>query len=181
MTTGTLAVHVRIAKAYSLYCTYYSRVSIWLSEIPKCPGSNKFFFSLYSKPCAFSALTLLVGRLEVQCIQLVKIEWWGVGVVICLERGADRLHMVQLMPPHAKTPSSLASFKSRLVLPFWYQLTQAVLEKRLLNGCSSLYLACQQCPITHHCVSIQRIIISCLVQIIVEFDCRWLLLSTINT
>jgi len=25
------------------------------------------------------------------------------------------------------------SFKSRLVLPFWYQLTQVVLEKRLLN------------------------------------------------
>jgi len=31
---------------------------------------------------------------------------------------------------------SLASFKSRPVLPFWYQLTQVVLEKRLLNGCS---------------------------------------------
>ena len=35
------------------------------------------------------------------------------------------------------TPSSLASFKSRLVLPFWYKLTQVVLERRLLNGCSS--------------------------------------------
>jgi len=34
------------------------------------------------------------------------------------------LHRVQLMPLHPKTPSSLASFKSRLVLPFWYQLTQ---------------------------------------------------------
>jgi len=44
--------------------------------------------------------------------------------------------MVQLMPLYPKTPSSLASFKSRLVLPFWYQLTQAHLEKRLLNGCS---------------------------------------------
>ena len=31
-------------------------------------------------------------------IQFVKIEWWGVGLVICLERGADCLHMVQLMP-----------------------------------------------------------------------------------
>ena len=31
---------------------------------------------------------------------------------------------------HPKTPSSLASFKSRLVLPFWYRLTQVVLEKR---------------------------------------------------
>ena len=45
--------------------------------------------------------------------------------------------MVQLMPLHPKTLSSLASFKSRLVLPFWHRLTQAVLEKRPLNGCSS--------------------------------------------
>ena len=27
-------------------------------------------------------------------IRPVKIEWWGVDVVICLERGADCLHMV---------------------------------------------------------------------------------------
>jgi len=46
--------------------------------------SNDFFFFFY----AFSALTLLVGRQE---------GWWGAGVVVCLEQGAD-LHMVQLMP-----------------------------------------------------------------------------------
>ena len=28
---------------------------------------------------------------------LFKTEWWGAGMVICLERGAD-LHMAQLMP-----------------------------------------------------------------------------------
>jgi len=38
-----------------------------------------------------------------------------VGMVICLQRGADCLHMIQLMPLHPKTPSFLASFKSRLV------------------------------------------------------------------
>jgi len=27
----------------------------------------------------------------------VKTEWWGAGVVICLERSAD-MHMAQLMP-----------------------------------------------------------------------------------
>ena len=58
-------------------------------------------------------------------------------MIICLERGADCLHMVQLMPLNPKTPSSLASLKSRLVLPFWYRFTQAVLENRPLNGCSS--------------------------------------------
>jgi len=54
----------------------------------------------------------------------VKIEWWGVGVVICLERGADCLHIIQLMPLHPKTLSSLASLKSRLVLPFCVKSTE---------------------------------------------------------
>ena len=45
---------------------------------------------------AFSALTLLVGRHEGHPA-CKKTEWWGAGVVICLERGAD-LHMAQLMP-----------------------------------------------------------------------------------
>jgi len=35
------------------------------------------------------------------------------------------------------TPSSLASLKSRMFLPFWYRLTQVVLEKRPWNGCST--------------------------------------------
>ena len=65
---------------------------------------------------AFSALTLLVGRQE-EHPACKNCKWWCVGVVICLERGADCLHMVQLMPLHRKTPPSLASFKSRLVLP----------------------------------------------------------------
>ena len=70
-------------------------------------------------------------------IRPLKILSDEVLVWSCLERGADCLHTVQLMPPHPQTPSSLASFKSRLVLPFWYQLTQVVMEKRPLNGCSS--------------------------------------------
>jgi len=45
---------------------------------------------------AFSALTLLVGWQE-GYPTCKKIKWWGAGVVICLERGAD-LHTAQLMP-----------------------------------------------------------------------------------
>ena len=51
----------------------------------------------------FSALTLLAGR-----------------------------HEEQQMPLHPQIPSTLASFKPSLVLPFWYQLTQVVLGKRPL-------------------------------------------------
>jgi len=43
-----------------------------------------------------SAFTLLVGRQEGHPA-CKKTEWWGTGVVIYLERGAD-LHMVHLMP-----------------------------------------------------------------------------------
>jgi len=43
-----------------------------------------------------SALTLSVGRQE-GLTACKKLEWWGAGMVICLERGAD-LHMAQLMP-----------------------------------------------------------------------------------
>ena len=60
-------------------------------------------------------------------------------MVICLKRCADCLHMVQLMPLHLKTPSSyLASFKSRLVLPFWYRLTRVVPDKGPLNECTCM-------------------------------------------
>jgi len=46
---------------------------------------------------------------------------------------------------------SLASVKSRLVLPFWYRLTRVVLEKGPLNGCVCV---CQKLKYTyiHHVV-----------------------------
>ena len=58
-------------------------------------------------------------------------------MVIGLERGADDLHIVNLMPlPPHPLPSSFVSLKSRMVLPFWFLLTQVVSGKRLLNECS---------------------------------------------
>jgi len=43
----------------------------------------------------FDAVGWAAGRASGR-IWPVKTEWWGAGVVICLERGAD-LHMAQLM------------------------------------------------------------------------------------
>ena len=51
--------------------------------------------------------------------------------------------MVPMMPLHPKTLSSLALFISRLVLVFWYGLTQVVLEKRPLNGSNSSSVNCK--------------------------------------
>jgi len=44
---------------------------------------------------AFSALKLLVGQQEGHP-DCKKTDWWGAGVVVCLQQGAD-LHMDQLM------------------------------------------------------------------------------------
>jgi len=73
-------------------------------------------------------LTLLVGRQEGHPA-CKKVEWSGTGMVLCLAQFAD-LHIAQLMP----LPLTV-SLKPRLVLPFWYQLTQIVPEKGPLNGC----------------------------------------------
>jgi len=86
-------------------------------------------------------------------IHPVKSEWWGVGVVISLERGADCLHNYSPTDATAtpKTPIiSTHLIKSRLVLPFWYRLTQVVLEKRPLIVCSnsSGSRLCTVCVIT---------------------------------
>jgi len=76
---------------------------------------------------AFSALTLLVGWQEGHPA-CKKTEWWGAGVVVCLERGAD-LHTAQLMrlPLLQKNPD-------------WFYLsvlTWVVPDKGTLNVCSS--------------------------------------------
>jgi len=60
---------------------------------------------------------------------LKKTEQSGAGIVICLERGAD-LHMSSWCHCHSL---SLASVKSRLVLPFWP--TRVVPDKGPLNWC----------------------------------------------
>ena len=74
---------------------------------------------------------LLVGRQEGHPA-CKKTEWWGAGMVICLERGAD-MHTAQLMP----LPLTVSCFsKTRLVLPFWYRLTRVVPGKGPLNVCS---------------------------------------------
>jgi len=54
----------------------------------------KIYFLVVEWVClqCFDAIGWVAGRAS----GLQKTEWWGAGMVICLERGAD-LHMVQLM------------------------------------------------------------------------------------
>ena len=64
-------------------------------------------------------------------IQPVKHEWWGTGMVVCLERDAD-LHMAQLMP----LPFTVSCF-SKIQIGFTILVLAhpVVLDKGPLNVC----------------------------------------------
>jgi len=64
-------------------------------------------------------------------IRPVKTEWWGAGVVVCLEQGAD-LHMAQLMP----VPLTVSCFSEiQIGFTFLVPAHRVVMEKGPLNGC----------------------------------------------
>ena len=84
-----------------------------------------------------------------------KNEWWGTGMVICLEQDGD-LHMAQLMPLPLTVscfskiqtgftflvPAHPGNPRKRAVkrVCVWYQPTQVVLKKRPLNVCVCVIL-----------------------------------------
>jgi len=90
---------------------------------------NKKYYIIFGN-CAFSALTLLVGRQEGHpaCKKLSGgvLAWLSVWseVQTCIWPSGFHCHLL-----------SLASVKFRLVLPFWYRLTWVVADKGPLNGC----------------------------------------------
>jgi len=58
--------------------------------------SHGIYESQYQVNCLVGGETLLAGRQE-RHPACNKLEWWGTGMVICLQRDAD-LHMAHLMP-----------------------------------------------------------------------------------
>ena len=71
--------------------------------------------SLQRNPPVFDSGCWLM---QVVCLSALRCKWFAYGP-------ADA----------TATPSSLASLKTRMLIPFWCQLTQVVVEKRPLNGC----------------------------------------------
>ena len=99
-----------------------------VTEMPLSDQSICNYFGAWIEYCAFSALTLLVGRQEGHPARkklsggvLVWLSVWS-EVQTCIWPSWCNCHSL-----------SLASVKSRLVLPFWYRLTWIVPEKGLLN------------------------------------------------
>ena len=103
-------------------------VLLWQPFNSPCPGL----------PSAFSALTLLVGQQEGHpaCKNLCG------GVLAWLSALSEVQTCVWPSWCHCHS-LSLASVKSRLVSPFWYQLTRVVPDKRPLNGWVCVYRTTQ--------------------------------------
>ena len=66
-----------------IHNSLFQQVCLWGSAEDLCDPQFSFSVS-FVYALAFSALTLLVGRQEGHPA-CKKTEWWGAGVVICLE------------------------------------------------------------------------------------------------
>ena len=114
--------------------------SLWMPDVIEmwrnflCQTTTDRLKTSVESGSAFSALMLLVGRQEEHpaCKNLSGgvLAWLSVWseVQTCIWSSWYHCHSL-----------SLASVKSRLVLPFWYRLTQVVPDKGPLNGCVCLY------------------------------------------
>ena len=113
--------------ALCVFDTAWTRVS---GQVLQSRRQRQWYFSNNSNCSAFSALTLLVGRQEGHpaCKKLSGgvVAWLSVWskMQACIWPSWCQCHSL-----------SVASVKSRLVLPFWYRLTRVVLDKGLLNVC----------------------------------------------
>jgi len=108
---------------------------VWARVVPFLPvGIYSTFCTCRNYAC--SALTLLVGREE----EHPACRNWVMSCCCGYLSGA-RFRLFAYGPADAsairKHRHLLASFESRLVLPFWNRLAQVVPENRPLNGCGS--------------------------------------------
>ena len=109
----------------------------------KYPPKN--FQQYFPQQVAFIALTLLVGRQEGH-LACKKNEWWGAGVVICLEQAAD-LHIAQLMP----LPLTVSCFSEiQTGFTFLVPAYPGNPGQRPLNGCVGVIVCNRACLNTTH-------------------------------
>jgi len=152
-------------------CKYSTAIS-GIINLPSTSLAQRTQQKNENKSHCNSALTLLVGRQEEHpaCKNWVMRCWCGyLSGVMC--------RLFAFGPADATAYQnqyeiSLASFKSRLVLPFWYRLTQVVLEKRPLNGCSSS--SCNTHP------ELKKHFSSCEREFLTYDLCLWTLLDSIK-
>ena len=120
-------------------CVFYGCMSVCVYCISMCEWSHSLdglpstyaLNIIFHSPCAFSALTLLVGRQEGH----PAYENW---VVECWRGYLSGARCRLAYGPADATATHClvhASVKSRLVVPFWYWLTWVVPDKGMLSSC----------------------------------------------
>jgi len=126
---GTL-VHDLVQSLASFYSHSERRVGVFADAIGENVSDvNKkvqWFLITQTLIClqCFDVVVRVAGRAS----GLYRTEWWGAGVVICLERGAD-LHVAQLMP----LPLTVSCF-SKIQIGFTFVVPGGC-GKGPLNGC----------------------------------------------
>ena len=124
----TARLHIRVVS--TLLSVFWFGNTVSEQFLNGTSAQNRPFQCHGNTVIAFSALMLLVGRQEGHpvCTKLSVwvLAWLSVWseVQTCVWPSWCRCHSL-----------SLASVKSRLVLPFWYWLTRVVPEKGPLNVC----------------------------------------------
>ena len=116
------------SKASATYSTYHGSLSCSTYDLLAILGTIYIGIVVY-----FSALMLLVGWQE-DHLARKKLECSGACMVICLERGANNLHMAYgLLMPLPPTPSSLLQQNSEwfilLILAHPGSLGQRVINR----------------------------------------------------
>ena len=129
---------LRRSKGYLVICLAYLSDCRFCIQLARTSQRRQLMFYGYilivvALPSVLSALTLLVGRQEGHpaCKKLSG------GVLAWLSVWSEVQTCIWPSWYHHCHSLSLASVKSRLVLPLWYRLTRVVPDKRPLNGCSS--------------------------------------------
>ena len=144
----------RVFQVWSRSRSFWRSSACWQTRQGDCyqvlfvlhPNSTKTAGMMLYCVCAlaFSALTLLVRWQEGHpaCKKL-----WSGGVLAWLSVCSEVQTCIWPSWCHCHS-LSLASVKSRLVLPFWYQLTRVVPEKGPLNG---YVCVCYQTQVQRQC------------------------------
>jgi len=106
-----------------------------------CPSVHAYMrtgIGILQPACSRLLVCICLQCFDIVGLKGIRKSFWPVKN--CGYLSGARWTLFAYGPPDAtasQTPSSLASFKSRMVLPFWYRLTQILLEKSLLKEGSS--------------------------------------------
>jgi len=90
-------LHIYVCMSVCLY----TGIAVCSETLPHCSSQEP---QVQASPnfCCILPMPSVLWRCWLgvtKSIRPVKTEWWGAGVPICLEQGADCLHMVQVMNP----------------------------------------------------------------------------------